>query len=243
VRFRGYDSDLGGVLGAVTYNRGIDGGRVRLDAASHAASAFVGALRTAGVRVDDGSATGAAPQGAVEVARAQTGTMGAIAEAVNVPSNNFAAEMLLKGLGARFGAGGSTAKGAAVVRDTLDDLGVRPRIADGSGLSRANRTTPRQVVRLLQRIDGQAPIRRAFRSSLAVAGRTGTLRRRMRGTPAASRCRGKTGTLRGVSALVGVCRTRGGRDVAFAFLSNGVNPSSAKRVEDRMVAAVARLQR
>jgi D-alanyl-D-alanine carboxypeptidase/D-alanyl-D-alanine-endopeptidase (penicillin-binding protein 4) len=159
---------------------------------------------------------------------------------VNVPSNNFAAEMLLKGLGARLGARGSTIAGASVVRATLDDFGVRPRIADGSGLSRANLTSPRQVVRLLERMDGQ-DLGTSFRSSLATAGKTGTLRRRMRGTPASGRCRGKTGTLRGVSALAGYCRTRGGRDVAFAFLMNGVNPFGARRVQDRMTAAIARL--
>jgi D-alanyl-D-alanine carboxypeptidase/D-alanyl-D-alanine-endopeptidase (penicillin-binding protein 4) len=89
--------------------------------------------------------------------------------------------MLLKDLGAEFAGSGTTPAGAEVVRDTLDDFGVRPRIADGSGLSRANRTTPRQVVRLLERMENQE-IAATWRQSLAVPGRTGTVRRRMRGT-------------------------------------------------------------
>jgi D-alanyl-D-alanine carboxypeptidase/D-alanyl-D-alanine-endopeptidase (penicillin-binding protein 4) len=80
-----------------------------------------------------------------------------------------------------------------------------------------------------------------FRASLAVAGLTGTVRKRMRGTPAAGRCQVKTGTLRLVSALAGYCQTAGGRDVVFALLSNGVNTFNAKAREDRMAAAIARL--
>jgi D-alanyl-D-alanine carboxypeptidase/D-alanyl-D-alanine-endopeptidase (penicillin-binding protein 4) len=159
---------------------------------------------------------------------------------VNVPSNNFAAEMLLKALGARERGSGSTAAGADAARDTLDDFGVRPRIVDGSGLSRADRTTPRQVVRLLERMDDQ-DVGRTFRASLAAAGQTGTVKRRMRGTPAAGRCRVKTGTLSNVSSLAGYCRTLSGRDLGFAILQNGVATARAKRREDRMAAAMARV--
>ena len=239
-RSGGYDGDLGGVLSALAYDRGIAGGRVQLRAAAFAAGRFAAQLRQAGVRTGEDSTAGVAPGDAQPVAQVASRPVRTLIRFVNVPSNNFAAEMLLKGLGARLGGAGSTSGGAAVVRGTLDDFGVRPRIADGSGLSRANLTTPRQVVRLLERMDGQ-DIGTSFRSSLATAGRTGTLVRRMRGTPAAGRCRGKTGTLSGVSALAGYCRTRGGRDVAFAFLMNGVNPFGARRVQDRMTAAIARL--
>jgi len=81
----------------------------------------------------------------------------------------------------------------------------------------------------------------AWLGSLTVAGRNGTLRRRLRGTAAAGRCSGKTGTLRGVSALSGYCTTTTGRHVVFSFLENGIGPG-AKSVEDRMVAALARYE-
>ncbi|HEX2045686.1 MAG TPA: D-alanyl-D-alanine carboxypeptidase/D-alanyl-D-alanine-endopeptidase, partial [Gaiellaceae bacterium] len=162
-----------------------------------------------------------------------------LVRATNVPSDNFLAEMLLKRLGADFGGGrGTTGAGAQVVLNTLGGHGVTPRIVDGSGLSRSNRTTPREVVRLLEHMEGQ-PAARVWRRSLAVAGRSGTIKDRMRGTPAAGRCRGKTGTIIGVSNLVGVCDTPGGR-VAFAWLMNRVEPFGARRVQDRMTAALAR---
>jgi serine-type D-Ala-D-Ala carboxypeptidase/endopeptidase (penicillin-binding protein 4) len=79
-----------------------------------------------------------------------------------------------------------------------------------------------------------------FRGSLAVAGRSGTLARRLRSGPARDRCQGKTGTLASVSSLVGYCRSIGGDTIAFAFLMNGVNPYGAHGLQDRMVSALAR---
>jgi D-alanyl-D-alanine carboxypeptidase/D-alanyl-D-alanine-endopeptidase (penicillin-binding protein 4) len=62
----------------------------------------------------------------------------------------------------------------------------------------------------------------------------------MRGTPAAGRCRAKTGTLRDVSALAGYCTATSGKVLAFAILMNGVYPASARRLQDRMAVAMVR---
>jgi serine-type D-Ala-D-Ala carboxypeptidase/endopeptidase (penicillin-binding protein 4) len=236
-----YDSELGGVLSALAYDRGIFRGRARLDAARFAAGRFAAHLRAAGVPVSEPSRAGTAPEGARTIAVAPSRPVAELARFTNVPSNNFAAEMLLKDLGARYRHSGSEAAGADVVRDTLDDFGLRPvRIADGSGLSRSNRSTPRQVVTLLQRM-AKPDVAASFRASLAVAGLTGTVKARMRGTAAAGRCQVKTGTLSGVSSLAGYCRTAGGRNVAFAFMSSRSNTFNAKARENRMAAAIARL--
>ena len=80
----------------------------------------------------------------------------------------------------------------------------------------------------------------ALSNSLPVAGQTGTLASRMRGTKAAGRCRAKTGTLRQVSALSGYCDTPTGHLVAFSLLENNMSEYKAKQVEDRMVALIAR---
>ncbi|MEY2534881.1 MAG: hypothetical protein QOF29_2791 [bacterium] len=230
-----YDRDIGGVLSAVSVANGFsrDGAP-----AKEAARRLAKALRAIDVAVDGPSGAGAAPAEAQELAAVQSPPMADLVRQVNVFSDNFDAEMLLKGLGARFGGAGTTPAGGAVVRQQLAAVGVTPQVLDGSGLSRANRTSPRQVVHLLDHVLDQ-PVGPAFEASLAVAGRTGTIRRRMRGTPAQDRCRVKTGTLRADSTLAGVCTTTAGRTVGFAFLMSTRNIARAHRLQDRMTAAIA----
>jgi serine-type D-Ala-D-Ala carboxypeptidase/endopeptidase (penicillin-binding protein 4) len=230
-----FDTDLGGVLSALSYDRGL---RATKPPAAYAAGRLAKALRAVGIKVLGKSATGAPPVGALELARVSSPPMATLIRLTSQPSDNFFAEMLLKGLGARFGAGGTTTAGAAIVRAQLARFGIHPRVVDGSGLSRADRTTPRQVVRLLDRMQGQERFDDFF-ASLPVAGRTGTLEKRMRNTAAAGRCSAKTGTLNYVSALAGYCRTTGNHLVAFAFLMNGVNVASARKRQDRMTTVIA----
>ena len=88
--------------------------------------------------------------------------------------------------------------------------------------------------------DGRRDGRSRFETSLAVAGRNGTLDNRMRRSPARDRCHAKTGTLNSVSALAGYCQSTAGARVAFAFLMNRVNVYGARALQDRMAAALAR---
>jgi D-alanyl-D-alanine carboxypeptidase/D-alanyl-D-alanine-endopeptidase (penicillin-binding protein 4) len=191
------------------------------------------------VAVRRAARSGAAPEAAIQLASVDSPSIAQLVTAMNLPSDNFIAETLIKRLGAAFGGGGSTAAGAAVVRASIAELGVRTTAVDGSGLSRANRTSPKAVVSLLTAMD-ESELAAPFEGSLPVAGRTGTLHDRMRGTAARDHCQGKTGTLSNVSALAGYCTTRDGGRVAFAFLMNYVWPDGARRLQDRMTAALAR---
>jgi D-alanyl-D-alanine carboxypeptidase/D-alanyl-D-alanine-endopeptidase (penicillin-binding protein 4) len=89
-------------------------------------------------------------------------------------------------------------------------------------------------------LDEPERVRDAWLSSLAVAGRSGTLARRMRGTAAQDNCFGKTGTIVGVSALSGYCDTGGGRLIAFSILQSKVSIARAHVAQDRIAALVAR---
>jgi serine-type D-Ala-D-Ala carboxypeptidase/endopeptidase (penicillin-binding protein 4) len=233
------DFDIGGPLGGLLFNRGLareDGSALQAQPAKFAAQQLTLELRRARVRVPHGAATGTAPASAEEIASVDSPTMATLARLTLVPSDNLLAEMLLKNVGARFGSSGSTAAGATVVKRTVARYGVRPQISDGSGLSRVNRTSPRQVVTLLNGL-GANPY---LRAALPVAGRSGTLAYRMRGTTAQDRCQAKTGTLSNVSALAGYCRTLNGHLLAFAFIENSVYTPTAKAAEDRLVVALAR---
>jgi serine-type D-Ala-D-Ala carboxypeptidase/endopeptidase (penicillin-binding protein 4) len=240
----GYRTDYWvGPLSALSFNHGLTADRHRrfqTDPARYAAEKFRQELRRLGVRVPQPALAGVTPAGAEALGEWASPRMARLARATNRPSDNYYAETLLKALGADHGAGGTTAAGAAVARREASAYGARPAMVDGSGLSRANRTTPRDIVGLLA---GMAASRRtadAMRLSLSIAGRAGTLSNRMRRSPARGRCRAKTGTIVGVSNLAGYCVSRSGRRTAFAFLMNGISIWTAHPLQDRMAAALAR---
>jgi D-alanyl-D-alanine carboxypeptidase/D-alanyl-D-alanine-endopeptidase (penicillin-binding protein 4) len=239
------DSDLGGWLTALSWRHGRAGAAGPAKGAATKLAALLKARKiTYERRPRAGKLRGAAVGGTATdsepLATVPSPTIANLIAQTNIPSENFYAEMLVKALGARFGSGGTTAAGVAVARAQLASFGIHPKMVDGSGLSRVDKTTAREVVRLLERMDSQDAAA-TWETSLPVAGRSGTLRARMRGTAAAGRCAAKTGTLIGVSALSGYCTTTGGVRVAFSFIENRVCNSCAKKVEDRMVSAIARL--
>jgi len=228
-----------GPLSALTYNRGMTGMRSPFwqpNPAKFAAKAFTRALRHRGIDVARSAQAGVAPGDAEPMGLWRSHSLGVLLRDMNLPSDNFMAETLAKVLGARYGDGGTTTEGAAVMRAEMDELGIGPSLVDGSGLSRSDRTSPRDVVTLLETMDEEI----AFTGSLAIAGRNGTLEDRMRGTAAQDRCQAKTGTLRDVSALAGYCTTLNGRSVAFAILMNAVYPYGARQLQDRMLNALVR---
>jgi D-alanyl-D-alanine carboxypeptidase/D-alanyl-D-alanine-endopeptidase (penicillin-binding protein 4) len=229
-----------GSLSALVFNRGLinQGSDYVAHPALYAAEQFASALRAAGIHVPSSTSisAGSTPPGASQLATVNSPSIATLIRLVNTPSDNFFAETLLKGIGARFGGGGTTSGGAAVVHRQLSStFGIHPQFDDGSGLSRNDATSPRQVVTVLRQLAASRP----FVQSLAVAGETGTLQYEMQGTVAQGRCRGKTGTLHDVGNLVGYCRAADGHTLAFAFLMNSVDPSSAHATEDQMAVSVA----
>jgi serine-type D-Ala-D-Ala carboxypeptidase/endopeptidase (penicillin-binding protein 4) len=209
------------------------------DPATLAATKLAGALRSAGVSIRSQVARAVTPAGAETLATVRSPTMSQLVEATDVYSNNFFAEMLVKLLGANFGAGGTTAAGTAVVERFArgHDSGIHA--VDGSGLTRGNRASPAQVVGLLQAMRG-APVGDEFIQDLALAGHEGTVADRMHGTAAYGRCRTKTGTLTAVSALSGYCFNRDGHIMIFSILMNSVSDLTLAHYEqDKIAAAVA----
>jgi serine-type D-Ala-D-Ala carboxypeptidase/endopeptidase (penicillin-binding protein 4) len=234
------DPFLEGTLSGLAFNRGASGSEHGAHApAAYAARALRSALRAAGVSVVGSSGAAVTPAGAVQLAQVQSPTIAQLLGLMLPPSDNFFAETLLKDLGARFGGAGTTAAGASVVSGTISSLlGFSPRVIDGSGLSGSNRTSPYQVADMLVAL-ASTPTGAILREHLAIAGRTGTLSLRMRRTAAAGRCQGKTGTLTGVSNLVGYCQSADGHLLAFAFFNDGIGTSAAHVFQDHMAIALA----
>jgi serine-type D-Ala-D-Ala carboxypeptidase/endopeptidase (penicillin-binding protein 4) len=230
-----------GPLSALAFNRGLASERglsFQRSPASFGAARLDAALERRGVRVARAPLARSTPAAATVLASVESPPMGRLAQLTNKPSDNFFAEMLLKGLGLQATGRGTTTRGARVAAGFARALGSAARLVDGSGLSHSNRASPFRVARLLTALLARDEFE-AFRASLSVAGRDGTLAPRMRSGPARGRCRAKTGTLTGVSALSGYCQARSGDLYAFSILMNGVSISGARRLQDRMAQAMA----
>ena len=236
----GPDPFLEGTLSGLAFNRGESGREDGSHApAAYAARQLVSALRRAGVSIGGASGAAATPAGAHELARVYSPTVAQLLGLMLPPSDNFFAETLVKDLGALYGGAGTTASGAAVVRATVASLlGLHPQVVDGSGLSRSDLTSPYEVADLLVALAPTA-MGQVLRGDLAVAGRSGTLSERMRNTGAAGRCEGKTGTLTGVSNLVGYCNAADGHTLVFAIFTDGIAIELAHALQDNMAITVA----
>jgi D-alanyl-D-alanine carboxypeptidase/D-alanyl-D-alanine-endopeptidase (penicillin-binding protein 4) len=141
---------------------------------------------------------------------------------MNRMSDNLASECVLKTLGAeRRGRPGSSEKGLSVVKEFLASNGMDTTafvLADGSGLSRLNLNSADAIVGLLRMMHERSRNFSTYFMSLPAPAEQGTLLRRLKGTPAETALRAKTGTLSGVSTISGYVRTVDKHLLAFSIL-------------------------
>jgi serine-type D-Ala-D-Ala carboxypeptidase/endopeptidase (penicillin-binding protein 4) len=231
-----------GPLSGLSFNAGYGDSRASgfaSDPAKLAVVKLARALRGAGIAIRTAPALGAAPPGAPTLGTVRSPSMDQLVETTDVYSDNFFAEMLLKLIGAHFGGAGSTRAGARVVEGFARTNGSGVHAVDGSGLTRSNRASPLQIVRLLLAMRN-GPVGEQFIEDLALAGHTGTVASRMHGTAADGHCRTKTGTLTGVSNLSGYCFNDDGKVMAFSILMGSVHDLyQAHYEQDRIAAAIA----
>jgi D-alanyl-D-alanine carboxypeptidase/D-alanyl-D-alanine-endopeptidase (penicillin-binding protein 4) len=206
-----------------------------------AAKAFRGALIENGVEVAGRPGLGVAPLDAPVLATITSKRLAKVIELANRESDNFVAEMLLKQLGATDAEVGSTARGARAVMETMAAANIPlagVQIVDGSGLSSLDRITATALVGILRHGLTDPTLRGPFYRSLAVAGRSGTLEKRL--LPLRGALRGKTGTTELSCTLSGVLE----RSTVFAVLENGdpVAYWAARAAQDRFVTALAKLR-
>jgi D-alanyl-D-alanine carboxypeptidase/D-alanyl-D-alanine-endopeptidase (penicillin-binding protein 4) len=150
-----------------------------------------------------------------------------IVKVINLVSQNFYAECLVKMLGRQFMGEGSFAAGTQVVRDFVRKNGIfheGHKMVDGSGLSEGNRVSPRQLVETTRFMD-QGPHRREWRESFPVGGVRGSLRSRFQQTSAsktlAPNIMGKTGLIDKVRSLSGIVTTVDGHERYYSIIVNG----------------------
>jgi D-alanyl-D-alanine carboxypeptidase/D-alanyl-D-alanine-endopeptidase (penicillin-binding protein 4) len=128
------------------------------------------------------------------------------------------------------------------VRRWLDEQGIPSTglvLDNGSGLSRSERITPRQLALVIrQALHGRHASELLM--SLPTVGVDGTMRNRLKDSPAAGWARLKTGTLRNVAALAGVVRDAGGHSWILVAMINHAHAQRARPALDALVDWIAR---
>jgi D-alanyl-D-alanine carboxypeptidase/D-alanyl-D-alanine-endopeptidase (penicillin-binding protein 4) len=143
----------------------------------------------------------------------------------NKDSNNLYAELLLRALGDHLEENmpdDNLLGGMMTINKYLQAINTPTAytlLADGSGLSRRNLTTPRAIVQLLQSVASD----QNFRKSLAISNVDGTLTNRFKNTSAQGLIQAKTGTLTGAIALSGYANPQNHREVIFSIIINNSN--------------------
>jgi D-alanyl-D-alanine carboxypeptidase/D-alanyl-D-alanine-endopeptidase (penicillin-binding protein 4) len=164
----------------------------------------------------------------VELGAMESLPMRDLAREVQKPSQNLYTDLLLAHVGEKARAADSKPD------ETSEDLGVRELnkflaevgikkgetfFEEGSGLSRDNLTTPNATVALLQFMN-RHKCADVYVAALPIAGVDGTLKSRMKGTPAAGNVRAKTGTLHWANSISGFVTTAGGEHLVFSLMLN-----------------------
>jgi D-alanyl-D-alanine carboxypeptidase/D-alanyl-D-alanine-endopeptidase (penicillin-binding protein 4) len=163
-----------------------------------------------------------------DITSVQSPTVASIVQTTNQASYNFFAENLLKHIGLKVFKYGGTESGALAVRRFWEGKGMDMggfAMFDGSGVSRFNTFTAKQITWLLSymRTSGFAG---DFLSSLPVAGVSGTLRNMCINTAAEGNVEAKSGTMSRVKSYAGYAQTKSGRTLVFTIIVNNFDGSS-----------------
>lgn len=210
------------------------------------AAALHAALQRAGIGVEGHARSlrwpesPATSQASAKLAEVSSPPLRELVKALMKPSQNLETDLLFAHVGEATRESGTPPQrtseqlGVAALREFLrknalpaDDV----RFEEGSGLSRNNLTTANATVALLQFMathrDGAA-----FIDALPIAGVDGSLRRRMKGTPAENNVRAKTGTLRYANSLSGYVTSAAGERLAFSVMLNRAITPAGRNARD-----------
>ncbi len=142
---------------------------------------------------------------------------------INKYSNNVMARQLLFTLSSEvLGAPGTEDGGREVIANWIEDVGLDLDglvLENGAGLSRAARMTAAGMGALLE-FAWRQPYMPEFASSLSLAGKDGTLRRRFDDASLDGIAHLKTGSLDDVVAIAGYLQARSGRRFAVVTMQN-----------------------
>jgi serine-type D-Ala-D-Ala carboxypeptidase/endopeptidase (penicillin-binding protein 4) len=164
-----------------------------------------------------------------EIFTHESPTIGSIINMVNQQSINLFAEHVLCALSVNSSGYGSTNNGTIVCtnywKGKIDATGLF--MTDGSGLSRSNAVSAKFLVDLLVYMNSSKSAT-AFKESLAIAGKKGTMAGVADGTTADGRVYGKSGTMTRVKSYAGYVDSSTGKKLAYAMIINNHYCTSAQ---------------
>lgn len=174
---------------------------------------------------------GRLPNDAVLVAQCRR-SIDRILDRMMKDSDNLYAESMYYQIAAREGRQAKALYAQRQQKALMERAGLqssRYRLADGSGLSLYNYLSAEAETMVLRYAYQRQAVFGHLLSALPVAGVDGTLKRRMRNTPAEGNVKAKTGTLTGIISLAGYCTASNGHLLCFAIINQGVQSASEAR--------------
>ncbi|MFT7683128.1 MAG: D-alanyl-D-alanine carboxypeptidase/D-alanyl-D-alanine-endopeptidase (penicillin-binding protein 4) [Moritella dasanensis] len=159
----------------------------------------------------------------------QSVSLGDIIAKMMKESDNLIADIIFKTIGAEyFQQAGNYRNGAKAMREILAEAGISLSsnvIADGSGLSRHNLVSTATMFSVLEytiKHDDKLQLL----TTMPIAGVDGTLqyRRGLLSKQLTGKIVAKTGSLKGLSNLVGIVQTQKNHKVPFVLMVSGYNP-------------------
>jgi serine-type D-Ala-D-Ala carboxypeptidase/endopeptidase (penicillin-binding protein 4) len=186
-------------------------------------------------------------EGNIELLVDRSPPLAEIADVLMKWSRNGYAETVLAAMAPAGGAASGT-RGLETLRTTLAGFGLPPESylpRDGSGLSRYDYVSAEALTTLLEAIASNPAHAERFRSTLPVAGVSGLLANRMKGTPAEGRVAAKTGALFNIRAISGYLTTLAGEPMVFSMLVNNFRVPSAEidAITDKALVRLVEFQR
>jgi D-alanyl-D-alanine carboxypeptidase/D-alanyl-D-alanine-endopeptidase (penicillin-binding protein 4) len=208
------------------------------DPARYAARAIAAAWRELGGEVTGQVREGRVPPALKPAFEFASPPLAEVVRDINKFSNNVMAQQLFLTLSLQQRGVGTREGSRELLRTWWRERfgGEAPAMDNGSGLSRGERITARQLGALLQAAWG-SPLMPELASSLPLAGLDGTLRRTRRNVGLAHL---KTGSLNGVAGVAGYVHGAGGRRYVLVAIANHANAGAIRPAIEALVEWTAR---
>ncbi|WP_020529469.1 D-alanyl-D-alanine carboxypeptidase/D-alanyl-D-alanine endopeptidase [Flexithrix dorotheae] len=168
-----------------------------------------------------------------------------IIKETNFESVNLFAEAIFKMIGYKLKGEGSNAKAEEAIKEYWEAKGIDMTgvfLEDGSGLSRFNLISARQMAEILK-LTYQNDEAKYYYYSLPLVGKYGTVKYMGKGTAADGRIRSKSGYIRRVRGYTGYVNTLSGKKLIFSVLINNYSKSYRDLTRDfeKLMDMMARL--